>query len=197
MWKNQWRKDTGEISGAETVFLDFFEVVYNETKEKSKQNRQKNFMVKNTFIGCLFLLAVSLVVIPYYAIARKSLISINDLTFLNAQILLVGGTFLFAIHKIISVKKYQETWSRHSRTLYKYQLTMMYYLLGSLPAQISQPANECPSDQSDRSNKLKLRKIFIDQILQIADGNLQKFSHNMEENEKDLMEGVREFFTKL
>lgn len=198
-WQAQWNSSAPPYAGhseAEEIFLRFFQVVYNESKAKSKKNRKKNFFYKKIFIGCLFLLAVSLAAIPCLAIKSalmKNLpISIGVLTFLDAQVLLAGGTFLFALYKLISVKKYQETWTRHSRTVYQYQLAMMHYLLGSFPAENSPSGSGEAAGRDGLSEQSGLRNAFKDQIFQIASGNLQKFSHNMEEKEKDLMEGFSE-----
>ncbi|MCI8809133.1 MAG: hypothetical protein HFF84_03230 [Oscillibacter sp.] len=193
-WQAQWNSDrppNSKNSDAEGIFLRFFQVVYEETKVKCEKNRKKNFFFKGMFILFFLFLALFLIVIPCYAI-KSSLVpvSISTLTFLDTQILLVGGILLLAIYNHISVRKYQETWTRHSRTLYQYQLAMIYYLLGSFPAEDSPSRNEEPPSPDGFSGKSMLRKAFMDQIFQIAGGNLKKFSNNMEKNEKDLMEAI-------
>ena len=118
-WEIQWGIDIStceQDSEAERLFMDFFKTIYHETEAKSEKNRRMNFVFKGLFILCLFLISASLVVVPCLAIAGKFAIPISnateehtvtiaDLTFLNAQIFLAGGTLLFAINKIINVKK--------------------------------------------------------------------------------------------
>lgn len=209
-WEIQWGIDIStceQDSEAERLFMDFFKTIYHETEAKSEKNRRMNFVFKGLFILCLFLISASLVVVPCLAIAGKFAIPISnateehtvtiaDLTFLNAQIFLAGGTLLFAINKIINVKKYQKTWVRHSSALYKYQLAMFYYLLGSIPAKnFSSDGIQTPNpDNSPES--LRLRNAFKERVFEILGGNLQKVSYNLEKREKDLMEDLREFLQR-
>ncbi|MCI9081233.1 MAG: hypothetical protein HFI70_02725 [Lachnospiraceae bacterium] len=166
-WTNKWLDETeGEDLD---IFFNLFKSVYQYTLCVSERNKHQNFKWKKFFLIILFVLW------GWYAVLFMITYSKNHakLSALAEQGL--GMILLVLLCSIIAewpnIKKYQETWARHSWQIQKMEAEMMRFVSGIEPYH--------------RQNKcLK----FMEKILEIWDQNEEKFVHNMEEKEKELMD---------
>ena len=85
------------------------------------------------------------------------------------------ATALLAINKWLNIKKFQEAWARHTYTMYQYQYLMLCYLDRLI--------------FSDGSS-FETREAFKLCAIHIMEKNIEKFTKNMEEKEKNLVEDL-------
>lgn len=180
MWENQIIENGGNITlsmkEGQELFKDLFETNYKYIKNKAKYNKNKNFRRKYLFIGFLSLGIALYIVFAIYNLfnsERQVQILIE-----NGVVFVLTGLLCVIVSKILDIKKYQETWVRHSRHQYLLEKEMIKYVCRLSP-------------YGDRNRNEE----FIKNSLKIWDGNHQKFVDNMENKEKNLMEGVPKNFS--
>lgn len=166
-WEKRWKEE----EGAEELnsFFELFKTTYQYALYGKKYNKAKNIDYKKMFLG---IMAIGLVFYLFFCL--KSLWLADD-----AALSLVkgGGSLLILVwlcsivSKWVDIKKYQETWARHSWHLHAMNREMLKFI-----------CNIEPYDNGDR------KVVFAKNILEIWDKNQEKFVHNMEEKEKGLME---------
>lgn len=168
-WSKVWNQNAlvdceGNINN---YFFHTFINGYREIEEKKDKNKNLNIAWKFAFI--LTMLAYG-IFICYYIKKNISKISIMSWT-IFALVLFVLILLCSAISKWIDVKKYQETWVRHSNHLHLLDNEMLLFLYGMEPY-----------------NGNRNEEVFMKRIMNIEDKNQQKFSDNMENKEKEMMD---------
>ena len=163
-WEELWKKDIGDDIEND-LFLQLFLKNYDYVKYKIKINKRKNFLFKYLF---LFLL-----IMPVFNYVRftKCGTSVNSLEFNivvgNSVVLVLSVLLCNWISKLLDIKKYQETWARHSQHKFKIDTEMLLYVCNMKPY----------------NNSGKKVDIFKERVIKIWDGNHKKFVNNMENKE--------------
>ncbi len=163
-WKQKWENEarTDELE----TFFELYQEVFQSVLCKMNKNKEKNYAYKKCFLGALvvgFLLYTCFMV---FCFIRK------ESSFVNLGFILAAFIWLETIiSKWLDIKKYQETWARHSWNLYMMKREML-----------------CFVNQIKPYGNTEDRKIFVERILNIWDKNQEKFVHNLEEREKNLMD---------
>lgn len=172
IWKEVWKMEAKKISreiigNKEDLFCELFENAYYFAKNEKSVNKKKNFKGKGIFF--IVLLGG---ILAYSVLSILDAFSSISITFIDKTEVLLG-LFLIAliIGKWLDVKKYQETWVRHSQQEYLIEKEMLLFLYRMGPYQESKRA-----------------LIFMERIVEIWDANEQKFVQNMENKEKNLLE---------
>lgn len=171
-WKEIWvSTDKNQIK--RDLFYPLFVENYRFVVKKINENRSKNFIFKSLFVLIFFLIAIVLA----YVNVRLIFTEDNSLKANLFQVLAGGaGTgiaviFASLIGKWMDIKKYQETWVRHSDHKYKLDREMFLYV------------HELEPYNTD--NK---KLVFVNQVVKIWDENEKKFVENMENKEKPVMD---------
>ncbi len=152
----------------EDVFLQLFIDNYIYVLSKKKKNKRKNFFWKGMFVAVVALGFIGLLALLCFQIKNGK----NTLPVLaeNSLCLLVLVLLCGAIAKWMDIKKYQETWTRHSDHLHLLNNEMLLFIYGKKPYH-----------KDDR------KQVFMDRIMGIWESNQQKFSENMKK-ESTLMD---------
>ncbi|MFQ7309331.1 MAG: hypothetical protein ACLROY_12115 [Mediterraneibacter sp.] len=182
MWENQIIENAGDITlsmkDGQELFKELFETNYKYIKNKAKYNKIKNFRRKYLFIGILLAGIVLYIVFAIYNLFNGG--GQVQILIENGVVFVLTGLLCIIVSKILDIKKYQETWVRHSRHQYLLEKEMIKYVCRLSP-------------YGDRNRNEE----FIKNSLKIWDGNHQKFVENMENKEKNLIEGLpTSFFSK-
>lgn len=174
IWKDEWNKTApiGQKSDEQKLFYHLFQYTYNDVMCKKNANRKLNFRYKKIFVGVIAIALAACCFYFVYAFLREYHTGDIFVKFVSAGVFLV---LLMLVCEIISkwvdVKKYQETWSRHSRHVYLMEKEMLLFIY-----QLK------PYDTSRREETFVLR------VLEIWDDNQNRFCENMENKEKELMD---------
>jgi len=183
-WRDHTQRDLGdslESHPEEKLFLDVFKESYQDSVKKSEKNRINNFKFKGWFLNllkmwiCFQLLLFIGAVCAALKMPFLHNTSLSDFVTLSMLLFILFATALLAINKWLNIKKFQETWARHTYTMYQYQQLMLCYL-----------------DRltfSDGSS-FETREAFKLCAIHIMEKNIEKFSKNMEEKERNLMEDL-------
>ena len=175
-------ENTGVISlsmkEGQELFEKLFETNYKYIKNKVQYNKIKNFQRKYLFVGILLAGIVLYIVFAIYNLFNGE--SQGKILIENGVVFVLTGLLCVVVSKILDIKKYQETWVRHSRHQYLLEKEMIKYV-----------CRLSPYGDINRNEE------FIKNSLKIWEGNHQKFVENMENKEKNLMEGLpKSFFSK-
>lgn len=172
-WIRLWKKRNNG-SKEKDYFVWLFEYDYNETCEKEERNKKWNFRIKGTcIIGYVF---SSSLLLLYLLNVKKILtfLSFPEVNWENIIIAfiayLVWGAILAGIMKWADVKKFQETWKRHSNHRFQVEMEMFEYIA----------RYGAYSEENE-----DIDKVFMEKIISIWEGNQKKFSDNMAK-EKDI-----------
>lgn len=188
-WKRQWcaYERNGDIKD---IFFELFTKTYDETNRKMHENNNNNRKWKRNFLGVVLsypvlriLLAVingivevtgcTCILISFISSVGSSLSVPSDhfLGFLGSFVI----WFILAtvIAKWLDIKKYQETWVRHSDHKHLLDSEMMKYVYKLEP-------------YVGEASRIR----FIEETMKIWDKNQQKFSSNMMK-EKPLVDLVK------
>lgn len=186
-WKACWVENTRACLGCapedrinEAAFLDEFTRSYQTADEKRRENNTKNFDSKENFLNLLrvwgffqavlFLGAVCAVWhAPFLAGA-----AVSDFAVLSTLLILCFFAALFAVNKQLDIRKYQETWARHTFAWQQYRQLMLCYLNEIYFSDAASP---------------EARRAFKICAIHLMDENIKKFAENMEKKEKNLMDG--------
>lgn len=184
-WKKQW-EHVESFSKEEDLFYNLFLKTYKYVDKKAVSNCKKNFRWKLAFL-------IILLVHPVIKIFSVFLFVLLDVTGKNNLLLsgaldifstLFGKTdnlveyavslfiwifFAVVIAKWLDIKKYQETWVRHSDHKQKMEAEMLKFIYGL-----------------DIYEEEPVREKFMKEIMRIWDENQKVFSDNMNNKEKPL-----------
>lgn len=166
-WKEVWKSENNPCYNLED-FYNLFVSGYEYTCASKDFNKLKNEQWKKCFVAAVILGIGYVVWIISNTFIRGGAVSVlleNSLFLI--PLVMLGGV----VSKWIDIKKYQETWSRHSRHQHLL-LTEMLKFISALE----------PYDCSDK------RLVFTRNVLCIWENNQMKFVQNMENKEKGLMD---------
>lgn len=167
-WNKEWETlPKSQNKHYDKYFPELFKDNYAYVKYKAETNKFKNFLWK-----CLFLLILVIgIAILFREAANYLIIEENKLiiTGMGAIYLLAFFLFAFVILKWMDIKKYQETWARHSRHKYLLEQEMLKFIMN-----IGEYA------VADK------KEVFIAAVIKIWEGNQKKFTDNMTNKEKAL-----------
>lgn len=170
-WKVQWCKEQGDENLR--IFYELFQAVYSYTLYSKIDNKAKNERYKKAFlliliIGVLGILGYIVLFIYSFFYKKNALPVLKENSLLMVSLILL--IFLSSIiSKWLDIKKYQETWVRHSWHLHMLETEMLRFISNIEP-------------YNNSNNKI----IFAEKILKIWDMNQEKFVHNMEDKERTL-----------
>lgn len=103
----------------------------------------------------------------------------------NGFLLLIFLLALFIIAKWLDVKKYQETWARHY-----YHMFLLDYEISLFLNRLDIYDNESPETEEN------IHQIFKKRFFEIEKGNAERFLHNMDKKELQLLDGIRNLIGK-
>lgn len=176
-WQEKWQSQ-------EDVFVQFYKASYEYSRMKRDYNKKRNFQYKKIFIIVLLILTGLFIwdVMSdnkWMQRCRLLRIPIDFKGCILEKIILFGGIVLIAaiVNKWIDINKYQETWVRHSKTVNRLNSEMLKYV-----EEIG------PYEQPFQWQEDQRRTIFIKSVLKIWNDNSEKFTDNMENKEKELMD---------
>ena len=159
----------------EDIFLKLYKEIYESCSYKASKNKNRNHFFKLIFV---------IVLAGFYF---RAIITYRDIYLekenLCTNIVSSGAMFLFVvwgasiINKWIDIKKYQETWVRHSNHFFMLKREMIKFIEEMEPYEVYPP-------QTDE----QMAKKFIENILKIGETNQKRFSDNMNNKEKELMD---------
>ena len=157
------------------IFLELYKEIFESCSYKAHKNKNRNKFFKFVFIGILFLGFVSI----FRTLVCENLQEdkmLEDVVSSGAIFLLViwGASI---VNKWIEIKKYQETWIRHSEHMFKLEKEMVKFVEEMEPYEVY-------PEQTDEQRT----KRFIQNILNIEKSNQNLFSQNMNNKEKELMD---------
>lgn len=143
--------------------------------KKEAKNKAWNFRIKKICVVGYILISI---VFFMYLINIKEILSgwielpIPDVNWTNIGVMFMAyfiwGTILAGIMKWTEVKKFQETWKRHSNHRFQVEMEMFKYIT-----------------QYGEYNGVDANEKFIEKLMKIWEGNQKKFSNNMDK-EKDI-----------
>lgn len=170
-WKKQWETQTG--NNKLDTFFSLFSSVYWYVWYSKEINKDKNFRVKRVFlfipiVGVLMCFACFIRNIFCEGNSQLSDLMENGLLIISLILLTFLGVI---ISKWLDIKKYQETWARHSWHLHMMEMEMLRFI-----------------DHFEPYNNMDSKITFAERIIKIWDMNEEKFVHNMEDKEKGLMD---------
>lgn len=173
-WKIVWEERNGDgyIKG---LVSEIFETVM----EKEEYNKRWNTRFKKIFLW-IHIIAILVAVLTEICFIRKGYSWSKIFGFLAFYIVIaVWGSAV--VSKWIDIKKYQETWARHSRHHHEMEREMLLFCYGLPPYERLKNAKE----------------IFINNMLRIWSDNQERFNVNMETKEKKLTEDFMEHIIAL
>ena len=197
-WEQQWR-DYESFDEKKDVFYTVFKEIYKYINAGSTRNREANFFWKQVFLwvlmlGSLFTIFVS-VLSSFGQLTGKtglfySIASACSLTIFRLQdgfweyigAFLIWFIFAGIIAKWLKVKKYQETWVRHSNHKHKLEIEMLKFIY-----------------KLDTYSAGDIREKFMIEIMKIWDENQKVFSDNMNNKEipmHDMIDYIKELKNK-
>lgn len=184
-WKNQWENAEG-FDKEEDLFYGLFVKTYENVDKQTDKNRILNFQWKKFFL-IIFLLNPLLKIVltflsilfgileKYYPLFSKAFVIVSELNGWTVSLVEYAAFtfiwFLFAavIAKWLDIKKYQETWVRHSDHKQKLESEMLKFIY-----------------KLDIYETGPVREKFMKEIIKIWDENQKVFSNNMNNKEKPL-----------
>ena len=178
-WEKQWNKDYD--SKEEDNFYKLFKYDYESTCTKIRRNKRKNFQMK--FINMLpFIIGVILFLTGIFIYNAQIFCKTKNLEEILKKIdwsFSIFNTILYTaaiiltavISKWIGVKKYQETWIRHSNHKYFIDMEMYKFI-----------------ERMDEYSYMGRKEKFKRNIMKSWDKNQNKFFENMKNEEK--VEGI-------
>ena len=133
-------------------FREAFEQAYTYAYNKKEKNKQFNMLLKKSYsLSIIVYAAILLMLLRFFIIFNGNII---NLAVIAGTLLVILLFLLFAIGKQLDINKYQETWSRHSKTLFKYDSILLKSCLKLKKLQTS-------------NNKINVADDFLLQIMSI------------------------------
>ncbi len=177
-WEREWKLLPREnmLDGFEDdmVFCRMFCNSYHATKLKAERNRQKNFFWKKAFLVVLSIGMASFLAWSF-GVWGSTGGEIEEIILKNGIFLLGITLFCRILAKWIDVKKYQETWVRHSGTQHALEVEMLLFISQLEPYQAS-----------------NRKTVFFSRTLEIWNKNQGKFGSNMEDKEKGMTDVIND-----
>lgn len=166
-WKSIWKSDDDQIYSL-AEFYNLFVSNYQYVLASKKWNKYENEHWKKIFV-LVIVCGIGYIgwIMKHTAMQGGGAAALLENTLFLIPLVMAGG----AVSKWIDIKKYQETWVRHSEHLHLLLVEMLKFISGM-----------APYDCSDR------KAIFARNVLNIWDKNQTKFLENMENKEKGLMD---------
>lgn len=156
-------------------FREAFERAYTYAYNKKEKNKQFNMLLKKSYsLSIIVYAAILLMLLQFFIIFNGNII---NLAVIAGTLLVILLFLLFAIGKQLDINKYQETWSRHSKTLFKYDSILLKSCLKLKKLQTS-------------NNKLNVADDFVLQIMSVFDENQRKFNDNLENKEIRIQDDI-------
>ena len=156
-------------------FREAFEQAYTYAYNKKEKNKQFNMLLKKSYsLSIIVYAAILLMLLRFFIIFNGNII---NLAVIAGTLLVILLFLLFAIGKQLDINKYQETWSRHSKTLYKYDSILLKSCLKLKKLQTS-------------NNKINVADDFVLQIRSTFEENQRKFNDNLENKEVRIQDDV-------
>ena len=170
-WQQKWSNEQGDKNL--NIFFELFQAVYSYTLYSMIDNKEKNEKYKKFFL--LILVIEGIGILGYFFLFIYSFFyKKGSLPVIKENSLLIVSLILFIflgsiISKWLDIKKYQETWVRHSWHLHMLETEMLRFISNMEPY-----------------NNSKNKTIFTENIIKIWDKNQDKFIYNMENKEREL-----------
>lgn len=179
-WSEKWSK-----SCSYQYFADNFKKSYRFAYMKSEKNRYLNFKYKNQFMKWIMFILIThisfamLVVTNYYSWYICLIMGLVDdipldfsiVATIEVVLLVISAIGSIAIVKRQDIRKYQETWARHKRTLMLVDIEMLKYI----------------DEISPYYNCYTPKALFMEKVTSLQEANIEKFAENLETKEKDLI----------
>ena len=171
-WDRVWtsRETASNNDSPQAHFYELFKENYRNASLKRTKNKASNFIWKRVFLFVMCGSLLGCVSLFYYCYVQKEM-------GLFQTIVSSGGLFAFItlicgmVSKWLDIKKYQTTWVRHTYLLQQLNYEMLLYIYGM----------KCYSEFDKET-------IFMLRVLDIWRNNLDKFTRDMEQNEKEMMD---------
>lgn len=170
-WATAWKGKNEKESEDYQLFFDTFKTAYKEGKSGKKRNKDKNFLVKWYFVWLLFGLLIIQIRLFFWFLEQMTdaQLSGGDILAFEASFLILLLLASITFSKVLDIKKYQETWARHTRYHVFREQEMMQFIMKT--------GDYYGLDQN------AIRRKFIHNIMKIERDNIEKFCTNMEEKE--------------
>lgn len=188
-WKEQWKKDSESERKDRSLFYRLFCYDYIYTCNACERNKRNNFIMKILCIFpvvLVFFLHVALIALQIIAFLTNGknfgfLIGKNmqQIVMIEVSSIVVVLFLILFISKWINVKKYQETWNRHSAHRYNIEIQMLRYI-------------SCMGEYAHQDKN----EYFVKVVMDIWNKNQNKFNKNMKKEEQ-VGENVSEILTKI
>ena len=179
-WAKIWKKETATYGMPDSckLFFDIFEKSYNYSEEKLLINKKWNFGIKIAYIIFLFLLLVAQIIM-FFKWIWPSLpnISLDCVCAIEIPLLLFIILGTMVVVKILDIKKYQETYARHKRFQNLREMEMLRFIM-----------EKEKKNENHKNDDYFL--LFMKQIMEIERSNVEKYCDNLEQKEKNLMDGL-------
>lgn len=177
-WEERWKKEVQE----DDIFLEWYEKMYIDIWQKKIKNERRNFRYKYAF---LFFIVIFVVVLIWDNIKNEGkttgvLCSLGERGTIFLVIIVVAAVIL---NKLLEIKKFQETWVRHSVHQQKLDIEMLKFI-----QKIGQYGRIIQGDWKES------KSLFVSNVLRIEEENIEKFAKNMKHEEKlmDIFKYVKE-----
>lgn len=176
-WEEKWNRArrTMGIEEEEDTFLKLYKKILEKCCLKKDKNKKKNIIFKIIFIIILGVGFASVLISYLFIDSGEKNPCMNLVS--SGVIFLLVIWLASIVNKWIEIKKYQETWIRHSDHMFLLEKEMLKFVEEMEPYEVY-PA------QSDEQRT----KRFIQNILNIEETNQNLFSQNMNNKEKELMD---------
>ncbi|WP_455720055.1 hypothetical protein [Agathobacter sp.] len=163
-WEMNWKSEQ------EQQFKDIFLDTYYGAKTAKEKNKKRNFRAKTVFLMVIILGIVLMICLLIIGLANRW--KISDCIFAESFALLMIVLIAGLVSKWIDIMMYQETWARHSIHVHQMENEVIKYVY-------------CIEPYNNVGDK---NILFMRTVLKIWDDNQQKFSENMQLNERKLMD---------
>ena len=171
-WDRVWksRETASNSDSSRTHFYELFKENYRNASLKRTKNRVNNFVWKSVFLFVMFGSLVGCAFLFYYCYVQKEM-------GLFQTLVSSGGLFAFItlicgmVSKWLDIKRYQATWVRHTYLLQQLNYEMLLYIY-----------------EMKYYDEFDKEAIFMLRVMDIWRNNLDKFTKDMEKNEKGMMD---------
>lgn len=178
LWEREWENCSDiENDYYNSYFVKLFKDNYEFVKSKTEINKIKNFFGKKVFLVIIIIGVIGYLIsiLQLFDKVNNGLVAVGESTFCLIAVYLVASVAV----KWMDVKKYQETWARHSKHKYQVEQEMMKFIL-----------------QMNPYEKEGRKREFVKRIGDIWGANQKKFNDNMNNKEKklnDFLHNIKDF----
>ena len=171
-WEARWSEQNGD-EFTKGLVLE----IYNKVKSKKDDNRKKNIRFKRGFVGIHVLAILVLGGCVFSLVKNKA--HWSEFLSVCSFCIIIAIWASAVVSKWIDIKKYQETWARHSKNLFAMNREMLLFYYGLPPYE----------------NLTTKKDQFINNMLDIWLNNQMEFNDNLVMKEKKLTEDFMEHLT--